>query len=563
MREKVTRVADLVKLLARYGGAGILSTGEADEFLVEEEQADAKGPGPERLAADLEAMGPTYVKLGQLLSTRHDLLPEAYTEALARLQDDVDPIPAEDVRRIIADEIGAEVGDIFERFEDEPVAAASLGQVHRGYTKSGRDVVVKVQRPEVRETVRADMALLAQGAELIDRRTSAGERIGTGDLLAQFRRSIADELDYRKELAHLERFGELVADEELLTVPVPVRDYSTSRVLTMEFIAGRKVTELGPIDLLDIDGPRMADALFRFFLDTLLNEGYLHADPHPGNLLVTPEGQLAIIDLGMVVRVPKGVRAQLVRLLLAIGEGDGDEAANVLASMGHPLSDYDAAAFRDDVAHLVSSALSLGNDVQAGTVLVQMARTSGNHGLRPPAEMTMIGKALLNLDQAVQHLDPDFAPAEAIRENVTTILQSGFSISPGAAVAGALELKEFTTSLPRRANRILDSLSNGELTFRINALDEDRLLQTMHQVANRVTVGLVLAAVTVAAALMSGIEAGPRLLGYPAVALLFFVAAAIGGLALVVHILLADRRTRGRARKAEKDTPKRKEEQPA
>lgn len=563
MREKVTRVADLVKLLARYGGAGILSTGEADEFLVEEEQADAKGPGPERLAADLEAMGPTYVKLGQLLSTRHDLLPEAYTEALARLQDGVDPIPAEDVRRIIADEIGAEVGDIFERFDDEPVAAASLGQVHRGYTKSGRDVVVKVQRPEVRETVRADMALLAQGAELIDRRTSAGERIGTGDLLAQFRRSIADELDYRKELAHLERFGELVADEELLTVPVPVRDYSTSRVLTMEFIAGRKVTELGPIDLLDIDGPRMADALFRFFLDTLLNEGYLHADPHPGNLLVTPEGQLAIIDLGMVVRVPKRVRGQLVRLLLAIGEGDGDEAANVLASMGHPLSDYDAAAFRDDVAHLVSSALSLGNDVQAGTVLVQMARISGNHGLRPPAEMTMIGKALLNLDQAVQHLDPDFAPAEAIRENVTTILQSGFSISPGAAVAGALELKEFTTSLPRRANRILDSLSNGELTFRINALDEDRLLQTMHQVANRVTVGLVLAAVTVAAALMSGIDAGPRLLGYPAVALLFFVAAAIGGLALVVHILLADRRTRGRARKAEKDTPKRKEEQPA
>ncbi len=563
MREKVTRVADLVKLLARYGGAGILSTGEADEFLVEEEQADAKGPGPESLASDLEAMGPTYVKLGQLLSTRHDLLPEAYTDALSRLQDDVDPVPAEDVRRIIADEIGAEVGDLFDRFDDEPVAAASLGQVHRGHTKSGRDVVVKVQRPEVRETVRADMALLAQGAELIDRRTSAGERIGTGDLLAQFRRSIADELDYRKELAHLERFGELVEDEELLTVPAPVRDYSTSRVLTMEFIPGRKVTELGPIDLLDIDGPAMADALFRFFLDTLLNEGYLHADPHPGNLLVTPDGRLAIIDLGMVVRVPKRVRAQLVRLLLAIGEGDGDEAANVLASMGHPLSDYDAAAFREDVAHLVSSALSLGNDVQAGTVLVQMARISGTHGLRPPAEMTMIGKALLNLDQAVQHLDPDFAPAEAIRANVTTILQSGFSISPGAAVAGALELKEFTASLPRRANRILDSLSNGELTFRINALDEDRLLETMHQVANRVTVGLVLAAVTVAAALMSRIDAGPRLLGYPAVALVFFAAAAIGGLALVVHILVTDRRTRGRARKAEKDTPKRASDRPA
>ena len=169
----------------------------------------------------------------------------------------------------------------------------------------------------------------------------------------------------------------------------------------------------------------------------------------------------------------------------------------------------------------------------------------------------MVGKALLNLDQTVQHLDPGFAPAEAIRDSVGVILKSGFAISPGSAVSSALEAKEFAANLPRRANRIMDALSNGELTMRVNALDEDRLLETMHQVANRLTIGLVLAAVTIAAALMSRIEAGPRLLGYPLVSLLFFLAAALGGLALVVKILVTDKRTRLRAKQAEKESPKR------
>ena len=556
MPEKLSRLSDLVKLLVRHGGAGLLSASSADEFLTQaDEQGDA-GEGPERLAADLESMGPTYIKLGQLLSTRHDLLPQAYTDALARLQDDVEPISADDVRAIITQELKADVRALFEEFDDEPLAAASLGQVHRARTKTGKDVVVKVQRPDVRETVRDDMELLTQGAGMIDTRTSLGERIGTADLLAQFRRSIADELDYRKELANLEKFAELVEDEGILVVPRPVRDYSTSQVLTMEFIEGRKVTDISPVGLLDIDGTAMAGALFHFFLDTLLNHGILHADPHPGNLLVTPEGQLALIDLGMVVRVPRRVRQQLVRVLLAIGEGDGEEVANVLVSMGHPLSDFDAAAFRDDVSHLVSSVLSLGKDLQAGSVLVSLARISGTHGLRPPAEMSMIGKALLNLDQAVEHLDPHFVPAEAIRENVATLITSGFSISNGSAIAAALETKEFAANLPRRANRIMDALSNGELTMRVDALDEDRLLQTMHQVANRLTVGLVLAAVTIAAALMSNIDTGPQILGYPAVSLIFFVFTAIGGLVFVGQIFHQDRRTKRRAKRAEKESRK-------
>lgn len=556
MNEKMSRLGDLTKLLVRHAGSGILSSGQADEFLTQTDEHGDAGKGPERLAADLEAMGPTYIKLGQLLSTRHDLLPEAYTEALERLQDSVEPIPFDVVNEIVAEELGADVRAMFTRFDEKPLAAASLGQVHRATTKTGKEVVVKVQRPDVREIVRDDMELLTQGADLIDNRTSAGERIGTAALLGQFRRSLADELDYRKELANLEVFVELVKDEQLLCVPRPLRDLSTSRVLTMEYFEGKRVTDVGPLGMLDIDGAGMADALFRFFLDTLLNRGLLHADPHPGNLMVTTDGRLGLIDFGMVARVPRRVRQQLVRLLIAIGESDGEEVASVLSGMGHPLSDYDAAAFRNDVSHLVSGVLSLGNDIQIGSVLVALARISGKHGLRPPAEMSMVGKALLNLDQAVQHLDPGFAPADAIRDKVATLIESGFSTTPGSMMASALEAKEFASNLPRRANRILDSLSNGELTMRVNAFDEDRMLQTIHQAANRLTMGLVIAAITIAAALMSSIDSGPKIIGYPAVSLIFFLIAAIAGIIFVIQIFTQDRATKKRAQQAEKNSLK-------
>ncbi len=474
-------------------------------------------------------MGPTYIKLGQLLSTRFDLLPPAYTTALTRLQDSVEPFPFEEVREIVETELGASLRHLFDSFDETPVAAASLGQVHRARTRAGREVVVKVQRPGIRETVRDDMEVLEKLANLADSHTGAGRRFGFARLLAQFRRSLAGELDYTREARNLERFRELTADYEHLVVPEPLRDLSTSKVLTMEYLEGRKVTEVGPLGLLDIDARPLVEELFACYLRMILDAGVLHADPHPGNLLLTPDGRIALLDLGMVATVPPRIQTQVVKLLLAISDGDGEETAVVLASMGHPLPGYDAAQFREDVSHLVSSSVELGGDLQAGSVLVELSRLSGVHGLRPPAEMAMIGKALLNLDQATLHLDPTFSPAEAIRDNASSILRGGLSVSPGGIMAAAIEAKEFTSQLPRRANRILDALADGELTVRVNAIDEERLLTVLQRLANRLTMGLVLAAIVVGAALMMQVPTRSTILGYPAIAMVFFVLAALGG----------------------------------
>jgi ubiquinone biosynthesis protein len=543
---RTRRYFDLLRLFVRYGRTDLVSSAGLDEFDIDDEAAvdDAAATA---LADDLESMGPTYVKLGQLLSTRFDLLPQPYTEALARLQDSVEPFPFDQVRETVETELGAQLRHLFTRFDETPLASASIGQVHRALTRSGRDVVVKVQRPGIRDVVREDMRALEKLAAMADSYTGAGRKYGFAQLLAQFRRSLAGELDYVREARNLQKFGKLTEDYPHIVVPQPISDYTTARVLTMERVEGRKVTDISPLGLTELDTGPLVEELFACYLRMILDLGVLHADPHPGNLLLTSDGRIALLDLGMVATVPPRVQDKIVKLLLAISDGDGEETAQVLASMGHPLEDYDAAKFREDVSHLVSESMAMGSDLQTGSVLLELSRLSGVHGLRPPAEMAMVGKALLNLDQATVHLDPTFSPTDAIRDNVSSIMRSGLAVSPGGVMAAALEAKEFAAQLPRRANRILDALSDGELTVRVNAFDENRLLTVLQRLANRLTMGVVLASIVVGAALMMQVPTRSTVFGYPAIAMVFFLLAALGGAVLVVWIVATDRKIARRA----------------
>ena len=283
----------------------------------------------ERLARDLERLGPTFVKLGQLLSTRADLLPAAYLDALSRLQDDLAPVPLADIQQTIEEDLGVRISKAFASFDPQPLASASLGQVHRATLRDGRAVAVKVQRPGIVAQVNDDLKALNEIAAFVDRHTQAGRRYEFGPMIGEFRKSLTDELDYNIEAAHLRTLGDNLAGFNRIIVPAPVDGYVSRRVLAMDYVRGAKVTVLNPVALIDVDSDGLADELIGAYLHQILIDGFFHADPHPGNVFITDDRRLALIDLGMVGHLTPSLQEKLLKLILAVsegrGEGDGSE----------------------------------------------------------------------------------------------------------------------------------------------------------------------------------------------------------------------------------------------
>jgi len=542
--ERLKRYKDVAMLLIKYGRSDLISqAGLEDSVELDEITAAATGASAEELAADLEKLGPTFIKLGQLLSTRADLLPKPYLDALERLQDHVEPISYEEVERIISSELGIRISKAFAEFETEPLAAASLAQVHRAYMRDGRAVVVKVQRPNIREQIVEDLEALNEIARFLDAHTELGRRYEFENMLVNLRKSILRELDFKMEANNLISIGQNLAEFEKIIVPDPVEDFTTSRVLTMEYIPGKKITMLSPLRVLEIDGAGLAEELFRAYLKQILIDGLFHADPHPGNVFLTDDDRIGLLDLGMVGHVTRGFQDNLLRLLLAESEGRGEDAAEVAIKMGEPKAGFDRAEYVRRVAEFVAEHTDASRTrINAGQVTLEITKISADCWFRLPAEFTMIAKALLNLDKVVYTLEPSFDPNAVILERATEIIQRNIvkSIAPSNLLSGVVDIKEFVERLPNRVNKILDAIGNNELEVKVDTIDEKVLLDGLQKVANRITLGLVVAALIVGAALLMRIETSFRIFGYPGLAMIFFLLAAAAGLVLVVSILFYD-----------------------
>ncbi|HET6670383.1 MAG TPA: AarF/UbiB family protein [Pyrinomonadaceae bacterium] len=548
--EHLKRYKDVAMLLVKYGRSDLVAQAGIGEVIEIDESTLAKEiPKAEELATDLEKLGPTFIKLGQLLSTRADLLPPPYLDALSRLQDQIAPFSYEEVDAIVSGELGVRISKAFAEFESEPIGAASLAQVHRAYMRDGRAVVVKVQRPNIREQIVADLEALEEVATFLDLHTELGKRYEFGNMLIGLRKSLLQELDFKSEASNLAMFADNLREFERIVIPEPIMDFTTSRVLTMEFIPGKKITDISPLHLLEIDGPGLADELFRTYLQQILVDGVFHADPHPGNVFLTDDERIALLDLGMVARLMGSFHDNLLRLLLAISEGRGEDAAETSIKMGEPKPGFDRSEFVRRVAELVAeNANSDISRIAAGQVALEIMRISADCWFRLPQEFTMIAKALLNLDRSVFTLDPAFDPNAVIRERASEILQRNIlkSIAPGNILGGIVEVKEFAEKLPGRVNRILDAVGNNDLKIKVDAIDEKIVLEGLQKVANRITLGLILAALIVGAAMLMRVETSFRILGYPGFPLIFFLIAAIAGMALVASIIVYDIKPRGK-----------------
>jgi predicted unusual protein kinase regulating ubiquinone biosynthesis (AarF/ABC1/UbiB family) len=543
--QHLNRYRQIAWLFVKYGrsdlvkDAGLEETLEAEQRVTPKEAAKAS-----ELADDLEKLGPTFVKLGQLLSTRVELLPRAYLEALARLQDEVEPFPFDEVEKIVTSELGVRMSKAFSDFEVAPMAAASLGQVHRARLRDGRQVAVKVQRPGIRDAMLEDLDALDEIAEFLDNHTAAGKRYEFCQMLDQFRKSLLRELDYRLEASNLTTIGKNLTEFEHIVVPEPVADYVTSRVLTMQYVHGKKITDLNPLARMEFDGDALAEELFRAYLQQILVDGFFHADPHPGNVFLTDDYRIALIDLGMVGKIMPGLQEQLLQLLLAIAEGRGDDAAEIAIKVGDRKEDFAEKEFKHAIAEIVAKQQGATvEQMQVGRLVLEVTQVAGESGVRVPAELTMLGKTLLNLDQVGRTIAPDFDPNASIRRNAAQIMQQRFlkSLSPGNLFSGVLELKDLVQRLPARLNKIIDAVANNEMKISVDAIDEKTLVVGFQKVANRITVGLIIAALIVGAAMLMRVETSFRIWGYPGLAILLFLAAAGAGVFLLINILFYDK----------------------
>ena len=542
MTGRLGRYKDLAWFVAKYGRADFVTRALHGEHVSSSDPTAA-----ETFAKDLESLGPTFIKLGQILSTRADLLSPEYLDALSRLQDNVEPFAYDDVEKTVRDELGVRVSHAFVEFDRLPLAAASLGQVHRAVLRGGREVAVKVQRPGIRDQIEKDLSAFKDIAVVIDR-IGAAKNVDATRVLEEFKRTLLSELDYREEARNLVTIAHQLRDFENIVIPLPIDDFTTARVLTMDYISGTKITSVSRVEWTEVDGAGLADELFRAYLQQILIDGVFHADPHPGNVLLTPDHRIALIDLGMIGRVSAGMQEQLFKLILAVGEGHGDEAATVMCNIGERREDFNESDMRRAIADLVGRFHRLTmREMNVGRVVLEMSRSGAEHGLKLPPELTLLGKTLLHLDEVGRVLDPDFDVNAALRRHASSVMRRRMmkSATPANVFAAALDIREFAERLPGRVNRIVDALAANDLRFKVEVIDQGSIIDGLQKVANRIALGLVLAALIVGAAMLMRVPTSLTIFGYPWIAMLLFLVAAAGGFWMAWTILAGDvRKTR-------------------
>jgi ubiquinone biosynthesis protein len=549
---------DLLLLFTKYGRRDFRLKLETDDVLLPEESDDTVEPDVQRraeaFAKSLKEMGPTYVKFGQLLSTRPDIVPPEYIQALEQLQDNVEPFSFADVERIVEEELGAKISKIFDVFESTPLAAASLGQVHRAALRDGREVAVKIQRPNVREQVRSDLQTLSEIAQTVEQHTDIGRKMNLTGAIDQARTSMLSELNYLQEARNTEILRKNLASFPQIYIPTVIHDLSTTRVLTTELVKGQKVSKLTPLRMIENNYAELAGVLTRAYLQQICVDGFWHSDPHPGNLFIREmdeQPQIVLLDFGMVSRVSHEFQDEIIKLLLAISSNRGVEVADTCIRISEPQERFDQQKFTREISAIVAAVHDVAaNEINTGQLIFNVINIANTNELKAPPELAMLAKTLLHLDDITKRLDDEYDPNEVIRDYAEQLITKKLTqkFNPRNFYPALLDLNQLVLDLPHRAREIVDLTATNRLTFGIKLTQAEEFLSGMHKIANRITVGVVIAALLVSSALMMRVPSRFSVLGYPGLAVLGYLAAAVAAVYLIFTTLKKDREDREKAK---------------
>ncbi|QOR82812.1 AarF/ABC1/UbiB kinase family protein [Geobacillus stearothermophilus] len=497
----IGRYHEIAASLLRHGFGMIVDELGFSSFLslpprwkAEQGKKEGKTVG-ERLRLVLEELGPTFVKLGQIASTRPDLIPAPIISELEKLQDQVPPFPFADVRRIVEAEFGSSLETLFRSFEEMPLAAASLGQVHRAVLPSGQAVAVKVQRPHIAARVETDLEILQDLAVLAERRLDWAASYRLSEIVDELAKSLRQELDYTIEARHAAAFAEQFAGDSLVYVPGVFWDYTTKTVLTMEYVEGIK---LGEIERLKEEGyslKALAERLTKTVLKQMFEHGFFHGDPHPGNVFVLSDGVLAFIDFGLMGRLRPNVRHHLSSLIIALMRQSTDGVLAAIYGLGLVPDEADEEKLRDDIDDLREKyyRVPLG-EISLGEAVGDLLTVAFRHGIRIPSDLTLLGKALLTVEGVVEMLDPQFRIMDVAEPFGRKLLKDRLRPDRVAETAWrrVADYGEMLLRLPDSVKELAKIMRRGKLQLEMTASDLEAFLHKLDQISNRLSISIVL-----------------------------------------------------------------------
>lgn len=544
----IGRYRQILQILFKYGFGELLDTLKIEQLVELGLQKLRRNQrkkveiltGPQRFRLVLEELGPTFVKLGQILSTRPDLIPLPFIEELTKLQDEVPPFPYSEVRELFLEETGKNPEELFTSFNEKPIAAASIGQVHKARLKDGTDVVVKVQRPGIKRIIEIDLEIMLHLSDLMEKHLEELQVIRPRRIVEEFARSLEEEIDYTIELSYIKRFAGQFEDDETLRVPRAYRDLSTSRILTLEDIHGVKASDSNNLLSRGFDLPLLAERGADLIMKQIFIHGFFHGDPHPGNIFFLPGNIICYVDFGMMGKINRDERENFADMLLAVVQHNNKKLVEAMLKLTDFDVEPDREKLEEDMSNFIGRYLNLPlKELRLGKVLRQLLDLVTKHRLSIKPNFFLMMKALSQVESLGVELDPDFEIVDRAKPFVRHVQMARFNpkrIAEELYESGT-EALNLLKDIPMEIRSILEQTRNGKLKINFQHRGLDPVIATFDRTINRIAFAIVLAALIIGSSLivLSGVP--PKWLDIPIIGLIGFIVAGLMGFWLLVTIL--------------------------